>query len=203
MKSVTEFDEATHTYRINGFVVPSVTQIIGDLLPLEFLKHMTKEEREYYARRGQANHACYAALALGQEFEPDERSQPNIDAWRLWYKQMGEPRFERVEMQVYSRKYMFAGTLDAVIEKDELFLIDYKESLSYRDCYQLGAYSLALREYGIKVKKGFGVGLSAGQCKTTEIYDLNVYAQKFLTLLSAYNIRAEHGKTTAQQKGEE
>ena len=194
-KTTTEFDEATHTYRIGGFVCPSVTQIIGDLLP-------GFKADPWYLERGSANHSCYQMLALGQEFTPDERSQPNIDAWHLWQKSMMPFTFKQVEMQVFSKKYMFAGTLDAIIEKDgELLIIDYKESLSYSDCYQLGAYSIALKEYGIKVKKGFGVGLSKGKCKMSEVYDLNVYGQKFLTLLSAYNIRVEHGKTEQQQTG--
>jgi len=188
-KTKTEFDEASHTYKINRFEVPSVTTVIRDLLP-------GFKADPWYLERGSANHACYQALALNQEFEPDERSQPNIDAWHLWRKSMMPFTFEQVEMQVYSRKYMFAGTLDAIIKKDDsIFIIDYKESLSETDRYQLGAYAIACKEYGIKVKKGFGVGLSKGKCKMSEVYNLDVYGQKFLALLSAHNIRMEHGKT--------
>ena len=188
-KTTTEFDEATHVYRINNFIVPSVTGIIGDLLP-------GFRADEWYMERGRVNHQCYAYLGLNQNFTPDPRCQPNIDAWHAWRMQMGDIEFISVERQVFSKKYMYAGTMDAIIKwQDELYIIDYKQSMTDTTSYQLGGYANILKQEKLRIKKGFGVQLSEKGFKMSEVYDLNVYGQKFLTLLSAYNIRAEHGKT--------
>ena len=191
MKTKHEFDSEKHEYTINGFRVPSVTGIIDDLLP-------GHKADQWYMDRGTANHACYALLAQEVQFSADTQSECNIRAWKAW-RDESKPEFELIETQVFSDKYRFAGTLDALAmipAIGELVLIDYKESLTPTIPYQLGGYAVSLKEEKkIKVKKGIGVELThKGTWKMTTVYDLDRYSNAFLQLLSVYNIRQELGK---------
>ena len=69
-----EFDAATHTYTANGKVVPSVTQIISELLPMQF------KCDDWYLQRGSAVHACAAMIARGANFDFDERISGQVAA---------------------------------------------------------------------------------------------------------------------------
>ena len=187
-----EYDPAKHVYTIGGFEVPSVTRILDDLLP-------GFKAADWYMQRGRANHACYALLAQGKQFKADEQSEGNIRAWKAWNEEF-KPEFKYIERQVYSDKFRFAGTLDAVAIIPKLgvmALVDYKESLSQSVPYQLGAYALAAKEtLKVNIKFGIGVELThTGTWAVTPVFELARYSNAFLTLLSAYNIRAELNKT--------
>lgn len=192
MKTKHEFNEEKHEYTINGFSVPSVTGIISDLLPCH-------KADEYYMQRGSANHACYALLAQGKQFQPDPQSEGNIQAWKDWNTEF-KPQFRLIEQRVFSDKYRFAGTLDALVmipKLNVMALIDYKEGLTQTIPYQLGGYAIALKEEKkLNIKHGIGVELThEGTWKVTSVFDLVKYSNAFLQLLSVYNIRAELNKT--------
>jgi hypothetical protein len=180
---VNTFDAATHSYYIDGRKVPSVTQVLNDLIP-------GFKAGEWYLNRGQAVHACAALIAQGVEFEHDPAIDGQVRAVRRFFAEV-KPTVIAVERQVYSARYQYAGTLDLLATiGGKVMVVDYKASESAALPYQLAAYSIA----EITDRHGCGVIINEdGSYKMTKVYDLRLYQQGFLALLTAYNIRRGAG----------
>jgi len=176
------FDESTHTYRIDGRKVPSVTQVLGDLIP-------GWKASEWYLNRGQAVHACAAMIAQGIEFEHDPVIDGQVRACRKFFAEV-KPTVYKVESPVYSELYNYAGRYDMLADiGGKMAIVDWKASLSPALPYQLAAYGLeGCANYGCGV-----VLKDTGEYSMTEIYDLRRYKQGWLSLLGAYNIRRKCG----------
>lgn len=187
--AATEFDEATHTYRIDGRAVPSVTQVLRDLLP-------AWRASEWHLQRGRAVHACCAMIARGREFRHDPQIDGQVKAARLWFAHT-KPIVRAVECRGAATRYQFAGTADMVAEiQGKLAIVDWKATLTPAVPYQLGAYALLYREVmgSVAPRYGYGVELHEdGTYRMSERYDLRVYGQRFLALLTAFNVRRECG----------
>lgn len=192
-KPTTGFDAERHEYRIDGRVVPSVTQIMNDVLP------RTGPTDDYYLGFGKARHACYAMLARGEKFVADSRCEPYCAAWRAWAAGVGISVFA-TECPVFSRRYLFGGTFDLLAHIGgsvrELVLVDYKTSFDARLPIQLGGYAIAVDEGGaaLRLRYGFGVQLNPDDTwRMSERFDLRRPRQEFLALLTAYNLRRRMG----------
>lgn len=106
------FDEASHTYTLDGKVVPSVTQIIRPL-EAEALASIPAGVLEW--KRG-LGHAVHLACQLDDEgdldaFSIDDRILPYLMAWRAFRLDYGF-KVTMNEQALGSRKYRFAGTVD-------------------------------------------------------------------------------------------
>jgi hypothetical protein len=180
------FDASTHSYYIDGRKVPSVTQVLNDLIP-------GFKAGEWYLNRGQAVHACAALIAQGVEFDHDPAIDGQVRAVRRFFTEV-KPVVIAVEKQVYSARYQYAGTLDLLADINGKWLvIDFKASVSAALPYQLAAYSIALGPEQL-TRYGCGVIINEdGSYKMTKVYDLRLYQQGFLSLLTAYNIRRNAG----------
>lgn len=187
------FDHATHTYTINGRKVPSVTQVLNDLLP-------GFKASDWHKQRGSTVHACAAMVARGEEFEldlsaqtPDDKADilGRIEAVRRFFREV-KPVVIFCETPAYSERYQYAGTLDLLATINGQWLImDWKPGETPALPYQLAAYSLINTP---PVSRGCGVLLSGdGRYSMTKVFDLRRYQQGFLALLTAYNIRRNAG----------
>jgi hypothetical protein len=184
------FDASTHQYTVDGRRVPHVTAVLNDLIPCF-------RADDWYLERGRAVHACAALIAEGKAFSNDPQIDGQVSACRRWFSDF-KPTVIGVEIVVASRRYQYAGTADmccSITGSTKLIVVDWKASISKSLPYQLAAYSLAFREMGhVIVNNGVGVQLSDdGSYKMTDIYDLRKYEQKWLGLLTAYNVRRECG----------
>jgi len=182
------FDKIKHEYRIGGSICPSVTQIVGDVLP-------GFKAEAWYLERGRAVHECYALLARGETFKADPVCEPYIAAWKKW-RDAAQPRFISIEREVYSVKYRFAGTMDLLARIDDtVVIVDYKASLDARIIWQLAGYAIALEEEsGIKVEHGYGVELNdKGNFHCTLLLELKRAKREFLSLLTVHNLRTRLG----------
>ncbi len=120
-----KFDAATHTYRLNGQVIPSVTQVLGQLTDLSMIPPAILE------RKRQIGVWVHAAIELDLKDDLDEDSIG--DEWRGyfmgWRKFKTESGFvvQEAEQLVYN-KLGYAGTLDLLGElpKSGQVLIDTK-----------------------------------------------------------------------------
>ena len=181
---MTTFDATTHTYTIDGKVVPSVTQVLSDLIP-------GWQASEWYLQRGTAVHACAAMIARGVEFDHDPAIDGQVSACKRFFAEVKPIVFE-VERQVYCERYCFAGTFDlACCSENRVCLIDWKASFGASMPYQLAAYSIAYECMGANpIRYGYGVRLNDdGTYQMSCVYDLRNYRNGFLALLSAYKIR--------------
>lgn len=189
------FDPATHTYRIDGRPVPSVTQVLGDVLP-------GWQASEWYLERGRAVHACAAMIAKGQTFTHDPQIDGQVRALRRFFAEV-KPLVLAVEQQVYSTSYRYAGTLDLLTRKPgglQLMVVDFKASLAPATLYQCAAYALAYDDGPnagrVPVNLGCGVEIrDDGTYKMSEVWNLKQYKPQWLALLTAYNIRRRCGVT--------
>lgn len=104
------FDEPTHTYRWNGTVVPSVTQVLADL---QDFSHVPAEVLERAQLRGSNVHLMCQfhdedRLELS-EFTAEEQSY--LPAWQRFLYDM-RPNWRHIEVPGYNALFGFAGTPD-------------------------------------------------------------------------------------------
>jgi hypothetical protein len=193
-----EFDALAHRYTLNGRAVPSVTQVLADLIPGWMAS-------EWYLDRGTAVHACAAMVATGIDFHNDPQINGQVSACRKFFAEVN-PMVHAVELRLASERYQYAGTMDMICSVKQprgIVVIDWKASMTKSLPYQLAAYALAYtEETALKVTFGAGVILKDdGTYRMTEIYDLRRYAQKWLALLTAYGVRRECGQEAGEVGG--
>jgi len=181
-----QFDEASHTYTVDGSKYPSVTQIINDIIPYQY------PIADWYLQRGQAVHACAAMIAKGIEFDFDGRIAGQVAAIYKFFKEVN-PEVLYAEEMVYSKVYRFAGRYDLIAKiQDRFVFVDYKASIDIeRIGLQLGGYSIATLPI---VTHGVGVAIKEdGNYSMTKIIDLKNYRREFLAMRAVYGIRDRLG----------
>ncbi len=167
------FDAVTHTYRLHGAPVPSVTQVLRASGYIAFYQDLLEQIAEgtlpavdgvhaLVARRARLDEArdrgqrVHAALHYLLENDLDDAS---IDDGIRGYLESGRQYLAahvlevcRAEMRVVSERHGYAGTLDllAVHRDDRLFVGDFKsgEPDIVAADLQLAAYVGALLEMG-------------------------------------------------------
>lgn len=138
---VLEFDAALHEYRLGGRVLPSVTQILGDV---GFYERVGMDP--WYAERGTAVHE-YCQLDdeddLAEESVTPEM-KGYLEAWRRFRKE-SKAKVLSIEERIYHPVYGYAGTLDRIVKigRDEA-IVDLKTGSPARwHAIQTGAYAAA------------------------------------------------------------
>lgn len=180
------FYRAKHEYRLDGARLPSVTEIISDLIP-------GFQAGEWYLERGTAVHACAAMIAQGQEFEYDPQISGQVAACRRFFAEV-KPLVMEVEYRVHSRPYQFAGTLDMLALIDGLpAVVDWKAHVDQRCGWQLAAYAMCLP--GPQIKIGYGVQLNEDGTYKMTPFKLAPYAREFLAMRAVFGIRERMGLT--------
>lgn len=107
------FDEASHTYRVRGALVPGVTQILRPLSSFEGIPPHVLEAKADLGRR------VHFACQLDDENDLDESSveldvEPYLVGWRKFLRETGAVVLHN-EQQVVESTFMYAGTLDNVL----------------------------------------------------------------------------------------
>jgi hypothetical protein len=142
-----EFNEERHEYRVNGLIVPSVTQALS-AVGLPDLSRVPADLLEWKAELGKAVHKATELDDLGtlDEDNLDPVIVPYLEAYRKFKRESGfAPML--IEEQVYHPVYGYAGTYDRIgpMGKYDLVLIDFKSGLidpkcvgpqtaSYKEC---------------------------------------------------------------------
>ncbi len=108
--TVLTFDEATHTYRYNGIVVPGVTTILS---PLSDFSRVPPHVLRAAADFGTAVHLACELDDLGDldESALDPALVPYLAAWRK-FSADHEVEWELIEQPVHHKAMGYAGTLD-------------------------------------------------------------------------------------------
>lgn len=124
---VLTFDEATHTYRIDGAVVPSVTQVLAPLKDFSAIPPAVLERKRLY---GSAVHKMIEREIKGElEFgeQPDDLTGALEAFWR-WREE--NPRITDqlhkaiVERPMGHDRFGYAGTPDLIL--DGVLVVDLK-----------------------------------------------------------------------------
>lgn len=106
-----EFDAETHTYRIDGKVVPSVTQVLQEAGFVD-----TRWYTEAGRARGEAIHIItelYDSGTLLADAVPEEL-RGYLAAWRKFLADTGAEVVEN-ECRVFNPTYGYAGTIDRLV----------------------------------------------------------------------------------------
>ena len=181
------FDEATHTYRVDGVVVPNVTSVLEDCGNSDF-SMVPADKLEAAQERGRLVHE------ITHFFDEDDLDTASVDPDLLpyleaWTKFRVHTGFtpELIEERVYSELYGYAGTLDrvGVMGHGRRALVDIKSGAILPAVrLQLAAYSYCLDEvmdcFAVQLKKD-------GNYSVHGPYDPTEYFSDFTAALKVYN----------------
>lgn len=127
MGQILTFDEATHTYRVDGRVVPSVTQIIKAVFPNVYA-NIPAAILDRKARLGTAVHKA-VELWLGHSLDVDtlhEEVKPYLASWMQWWMSIDVETGWSTEQKLYSTSgYAMTRDFFGVVD-GALTLIDWK-----------------------------------------------------------------------------
>lgn len=160
-----EFDPKKHEYKINGIVVPSVTQILKETGFYSY-GHVNQEVLQRAANFGSAVH--YAAKLDDEDNLGvcQDAIIPYLEGWRKFKKDFGA-QFSIIEEHLYSKKRMFAGTPDRLLALNGA-LIDIKTGQKEGwHSVQLAGYEVLIKEINpeFKIKKRWTVYLKPDEYK--------------------------------------
>lgn len=191
--SVLHFDEASHTYTVDGVVVPSVTQILAPLNDLSFIK---PDALQYKRDLGTAVHKATELHDLG---ELDEDSvadvvRPYLDAW-IRLRRETKLEILGMEKRVYHPAHRYCGTYDRLVKFDgRRCMWDLKTGAMYPSYGpQTAAYKNAEeKESGKRIEGRHTIELrDDGTYRIHEMKDPDDWAV-FLSCLTLYNFRNKH-----------
>lgn len=167
------FDEASHTYYIDGCEVLSVTQVLVEAGIID-TKWFTVQGRH----RGSTVHKCIELLVKGtlDLNSVDPKIEGYLDAYRLFVNDTGF-ECDEVERRVWSPSGGFAGTLDQLGGiKGGTAIVDTKTGALLRPTgVQLTGYASGYQqETGTFVDRLIGL-----QLKPDGTYSMKVYRPEF------------------------
>lgn len=174
-----EFSPEKHEYKINGVVVPSVTQVLSRMNDYDLVHNDVLE------RKRQLGVAVHKACELHYKNDLDEDSLPQEvkPYFEVWLQFIDDTGFviTAMEKQVYSLRHGYAGTLDCIgVLHDVKVLLDIKCTAKIMGSVgpQTAAYRLALEEMGESVDRRCVIKLVAGSYRLRELSgarDLNTF----------------------------
>lgn len=195
------FTEKEHEYRVDGVVVPSVTQVL-EASGLSDVSMIPKDLLERASAFGKAAHKAielYSKGTLDME-SVDAALMPYIDGWKAFTEDYGySPRM--MEFRGYSPLYRFGFTIDQLgsfngkaIHMGDV-LVDIKTGHpAPAHKYQMGGYKIAAgKEYRNIVllylnpefkPRGYKVIFSNNNRRDQSV---------FLAALTLYNVRKQEG----------
>lgn len=121
------FDEATHTYRVDGRVVPSVTQILGRVYR-DVYANIPGHVIDRKARLGTAVHKAIELELDGgrlnwETLHPEVR--PYMESWARWWSEQSPGEFTSERQSYAPAGYGMTTDFSGVLG-GELTLIDWK-----------------------------------------------------------------------------
>lgn len=150
-----EFEEKDHIYRLNGLVIPSVSEVMTPLSSALY-KSVDPETLNHAAARGTSIHeAIENWIKFGiEDIIPDYKGYLN-GFYQWWAKE--KPTVVCSELKVYHKVLLYGGTVDLLAYiGNQLTLVDFKTTSVLNDMtckVQVEAYAQALASDGIKVDR--------------------------------------------------
>jgi hypothetical protein len=202
---VLEFNEADHSYWVDGVRKHSVTQILSSV-GVKKNDHWNSisgcefAADDVAAQFGRAFHAVADFRLKGIDCEYDEAMEPWINQLDKFlegkrFDILNSSGKDLVEVPMYSRIYDYCGTPDAIVlYKNEIVVLDWKTSTAFQDHWfvQVSAYVQLVREFAdiapwlpmtiVRFSSDSYDAFNVPARKTTE------YFNKFLSILNVFKI---------------
>lgn len=150
-----EFDEASHTYKLNGVKIPCVSDIMEPLKNAHY-SGISEVTLKKAAERGTILHNTIENwIKFGIEDVPQEYE--GYFKCFLDFMKEKNPKILGSEVRMYHKLLKYSGTADLIADiNGEITLIDYKSTsvISDMNCsVQLEAYAQALASHGIRIAR--------------------------------------------------
>ena len=195
-KPILTFDEATHSYFLDGLLIPGVTSVIGSILSPVYNKDSDLMQRA--AAFGKAVHrACELDDRGTLDMETiDPALLPYLEGWRKFRREHPAELLYN-EARACSYKFRFGATIDRIMDfgnGPELPDIKTSTTIGPEVGIQTAAYAIAAQEYlGIKIKKRLCVQLTENDYRLYPLTDPSD-RQIFIAALSCYNWKEKNKK---------
>ena len=185
-----EFDEDTHTYKLNKVKVPSVTKVL-EILD-DSLKYVDPIIVFNAARLGRAVHAA----CEGRYADASEETKPYVDGYRRALTELQWLPVE-TEFRIIHRELGYAGTFDRLFKtkQNELILVDIKRTANFPKTVgvQLKAYQEGYEAMtGKKIAKRYALKLDKNDFKVKQYKDKSDM-NTFISALNIYKWRVNNG----------
>ena len=180
------FEESTHTYTLDGVVIPSVTEICA---PITCGKYPPVGVVQQAAARGTRVHelcALYDMDALPDEIEAELVGY--VKAWAAFCRDY-KPVWKHIELPLHGEidpGQPFAGTLDRIGEIDgRTRVVDIKTTASLDRpakvalCEQITGYEWLADLNGIDIFDGAGMGVQLFANGNYRVHLIAAIAQKY------------------------
>jgi hypothetical protein len=191
--SAVVFNEAEHSYHMDGRRLANVTGVIGRMCPFWKID-------PWYLTRGRLLHlACQYADQVGVDprtIDPEIRGR--LDGW-LKFRREYPARIVATEKKLGHAVMRYAGTLDRVLEMPggALCVADLKSSMTPAVVLQLSAYRKLFQDAGLgRIRRGVAVELRENgtyACKWFTEGELRRAESVFLSFLTSANWLDENG----------
>lgn len=165
-----EYDDTTHTYLVNGVIVPSVTQVMQVKFGNKY-EGIRSEVLNRAAERGTAIHKAIENYCKGMD--DGSKEVHNFNFLMNYYK-IKPVKNEVPIILMVDNQPVIAGRLDLVLqENDTLSLADIKTTSQLDKeylVYQLNLYRLGyMQSYGERIDKLYGLHLRGDKRKLVEL----------------------------------
>ena len=150
-----EFIDETHTYKLNGIAIPSVSEIIS---PLSNKKYdgISEKTLERAARKGTSVHNSIENFIKFEIDDVPEEHRGYFEGFLDWWEEK-KPVVIGSEIKIYHKLLRYGGTIDLLcLIDDAVTLVDYKSTAVVSDMtcgVQLEGYRQALASHGIKIDR--------------------------------------------------
>lgn len=184
---VLTFDEDKHIYRLNGIIVPSVTQVMKPLSDETYRDVDSKVLRRAAGKGTAVHNAIENYLDFGIE-DVDPGYSGYFTAFLRWFDEY-KPQVIATEYRLYHKFMGYAGTADLICDiGGKPYVIDYKTTQRIEELLvkvQLKAYSQALGSLGAEPKRAASLHLKKDGTFDFQTHDGGVESwQVFSSLLT-------------------
>jgi len=165
-----EYDDGTHTYLVDGIIVPSVTQLLNRKFGHKY-DDVDSGVLRAAAERGTMIHKAVEGYCKSGAFGPVPEVQ-DFAFLQKYYKFAVEHNELPIILDIAGDT--FAGRLDLILNFDGVLAVaDIKTTSTLDKDYlghQLNLYRIgAMQSYGFDIQKVFGIHLRDGKRKLVEI----------------------------------
>lgn len=156
-----EFEKETHTYKVDGKILPSVTTIINILSSYDY-KDIKPEILQRAAYKGSRVHKALEDLIVWGDYEIEPLFESYVEQFK---KAKAVENFEIADTEFMLTNNEICGTIDArgILNESKTIVIDYKTTSTIHKKLleaQFGGYKILCDANNIQVDEWYGLFLS-------------------------------------------
>ena len=182
-----QFDKVNHIYTVENKILPSVNQIINDVLGIEYFDSQVMRDA---CQRGTDVHHYTEQIDLGwiDIEEVPEEYQGYCEAWEK-FKKKHNVRFEEVEQRHHYMK-MFAGTPDrkgwiTINDVEYKAVFDIKTGqINKNHGLQIGGYTLFYEPESL-----VSIAVKLNDNGTFEVYQFEDLSENFYSMFKVWEFK--------------